>query len=80
MISARIEDNNVRISCSQNQTITADKLRRIYNMGTKFIQQNGNIPVIVDTNKNVKLSQEAQIMFRRLEMKLNNLTLVIIQG
>jgi hypothetical protein len=80
MISIRLINNTIRINCSKNQTIDAFRLKRLYRSGLKFMMQNGNLPVIVETERNVKLSEEAKKLFNRLDTKCNKLTLIIISG
>ena len=80
MISGRFIDNSIRISYSENQIIDMDKLRRIYRLSSKFIDQCGNKPIIVDAQKNVRFDIETRKIFERLSQKLDDLTLVIIHG
>ncbi len=80
MISVRLIDETIRVNCSKNQTIDTAVLKQLWRTGLKFITQNGNIPVIVDLERNVKLSEQAQQLFSDLNKKCKEITLVIISG
>ena len=79
MLATRIQDNAIRIICSKNQIIDTRKLKSIYRTTLRFIAQNNQLPIIVDAGKNVKLSNSASKLFKRIE-KCSNKTLIIIAG
>lgn len=80
MINTRVEDNIIRISCTRNQIIGAEQLKRIYRAGNKIVEQLGIASVIVDIERNVDLSNDAKEIFKRLDTRCVNTTLVIIVG
>ncbi len=79
MLATRIQDNTIRIICSKNQIIDTHKLKSMYRTTLRFIQQNNQLPVIVDFGKNVTLSSKASKLFKRIE-KCSDKTLIIIAG
>jgi ABC-type lipoprotein export system ATPase subunit len=79
MLATRIQDNSIRIICSNNQIIDTKKLKTLYRTVLRFIHQNGNLPIIVDAGRNVSLSNQASKLFKRIE-KCSDKTLIIIAG
>lgn len=78
MVSVELFNNNIMISCSHNQVINVGKLKEIYRLCLGFVKQYGNIPVIVDLEKGVSLSDMAKKIFTRLDARNVDLTIVII--
>jgi len=80
MISTRLINKSIQILCTKNQTINTERLKLLYRTSFKFMEQNKHYPIIIDVEKNVKLSSNARKMFERLDAKRNNVTLVIVAG
>lgn len=80
MISTTLIDNIIRINCSKNQLIDVKQLKQIYRASFKLIDKHGTTPIIVNTENNVQLSTTAKKIFRRLNNKYNDITLIIISG
>ena len=71
-------DDAIRITCTGNQVVDVKKLKKIYRSGSRFREQHGAIRIIVDTDRKVRLSARAEILFNRWSKKINDLTIVII--
>lgn len=80
MISVNLVENTIRINCSNNEIIDSLKLKGIYRSVLKYVKKRGVLPVIVDVDSNVKLSDQALLLFNRLDSMCSELTLVIISG
>ena len=80
MIQIRKVGNFIKINCSENQVIRKNQLLRMYRSGSNFIKQNGSLPIIIDVEKNVRLSDDAQSIFNRLGVEVKNGTVVILCG
>jgi hypothetical protein len=80
MISIKLVDKNIKINCTGNQLIDTKKIVKLYRTIIRLINVNGNIPIIVDIESNVRLSNRAKKIFTRLNTKCDGITLVIIYG
>lgn len=80
MIRIRKIGDFIKINCSKNQVIRKNQLVRMYRSGSNLIKQNGNLPIIIDVERNVRLSDDAQSIFNRLGVEVKNRTVVILCG
>ena len=79
MINTRLIDEKIRISCSDNEVIGVDKLKRLFKTSVRFLEQNNNAPIIVDVGSQVRMSNGAQQIFDRWNNFAKHVTLVIIK-
>ncbi len=80
MIRTRIEEDNIRVSCSKRQVINVEQVKRSFRTCLRFAEQHGNAPVIVDFDKGARLSNEAQQIFDRWNRISRPITLVVIKS
>ncbi len=78
MINSRVIDNNIRMSLSKNQTLNIDQFKRLFRLGMRLSNQHEEMPIIVDTGRNVNLTEEARLVFNRLNSRCIKRILVII--
>jgi len=80
MICIKLVDKNIKINCTRNQLIDTKKIVKLYRTSIRLINVNGNIPIIVDIESNVRLSNRAKKIFTRLNTKCDGIALVINYG
>ena len=80
MISIKLVDKNIKINCTRNQLIDTKKIVKLYRTSIRLINENGNIPIIVDIDLNVRFSNKAKKIFNRLNTKCDGIALVINYG
>ena len=80
MISTKIINNTIRIVCTQNQTINVKQLKEIYRTVALFINQNNSLPILVELEKNVKISPSAKKIFERIDNHGLKTARIIISG
>ena len=79
MITTRLIDEKIIISCSDKEVIGVDKLKRLFKTSVRLLEQSNNAPIIVDVGAQVRLSSAAQQIFDRWNNFANQVTLVIIK-
>lgn len=80
MLSIRLQKNAINVICTNNQYVNCDNLKQSYRTVLKLIKQNNEIPVIVNLDQHVKITRSARNLFKKIESKYNDRTLVIIAG
>ena len=80
MISTGIRDGTIRVFCSKDQIISSKRLKRIYKNSLRLLNQHGNLIIVVDVEKNVRLSGSALELFNRLEKKHDSVILFVFVG
>jgi len=78
MLSTRLHKNSINIICSKNQQINTNNLKDLYRTVLKFKNQNNKLPVIVELERNVQVSNSARNLFNKIEEKCTDQTLIII--
>jgi hypothetical protein len=80
MIRIMIIDDTISITCSETKVIDLRKLKDVYRTGLRFVEQHGNMPIVIESEKKLRLNSQANRIFSRWKRKRNDLTLVIIEG
>ena len=80
MLAVRLQNKSIKVICSGNQIIDTSKLKNLYRTSLKFLNQNNKLPVIIEIEKNVKISDRVQELFNKIETKCSDRTLIIIAG
>ncbi len=78
MLSTRLNKNSINVICSNHHQIDTTVLKDLYRTVLKFIHQNNELPIIVEVERSVRISNHARDLFSKIETKCNDKTLIII--
>ncbi len=80
MISTKYLDSQIRVSCSENEVIGYDQLRRLFNTCLRFIEQHNNPPIIIELGKGMRFTSSARKVYERWDRFEKEITMVVIKS
>jgi len=73
-------DETIRMKISINQKIDIEQLKILYRMGSSIMKLYRELPLFLDVGREIELSEEAVLLYERIDQKINLNPLIIITG